>query len=42
LLGAIIELADGTKGFVKATGPKDMVLANRDVFMKMLDGFKAN
>lgn len=42
LLGAIIELADGTKGFVKATGPKDMVLANRDAFMKMLDGFKAN
>jgi hypothetical protein len=40
MLGAILELKDGTTVFVKATGPSDIVAPMRDGFVKMLDGIK--
>jgi hypothetical protein len=40
MLGAILELKDGTTIFVKATGPADIVGGMRDGWMKMLDGIK--
>ncbi len=40
MLGAILELKDGSLIFIKATGPKDIVNGMRDSFNKMLDGLK--
>ena len=40
MLGAILELKDGSMIFIKATGPKDIVGGMRESFVKMLDGLK--
>ncbi len=40
MLGAILELKDGSLIFIKATGPKDIVNGMREGFVKMLDGLK--
>ncbi len=40
MLGAILELKDGSMIFIKATGPKDIVGGMREGFVKMLDGLK--
>ncbi len=40
MLGAILELKDGSLIFIKATGPKDLVASMREGFVKMLDGLK--
>ena len=40
LLGAILELKDGSKVFIKATGPKDIIAGTRDAFMKMISELK--
>jgi hypothetical protein len=40
MLGAILELKDGAKVFVKATGPADIVSDLKEGFMKMVDGLK--
>lgn len=40
MLGAILELKDGTTIFVKATGPNDIMTGMRDEWTKMLSGIK--
>jgi hypothetical protein len=40
MLASILELADGSTVFVKMTGPKSVVAAEREGFVKMLDGLK--
>lgn len=40
MLGAIIELKNGAKYFVKVTGPNDLIEANVKAFKEMLAGIK--
>ena len=40
MLGAILELNVGSKVFIKATGPSDIVTGMREGFVKMLEGIK--
>ena len=40
MLGAILELEDGTTVFIKLTGPKKVVADERDAFLAMIDGLK--
>jgi hypothetical protein len=40
MLGAILELKDGAKVFIKATGPADLVGDMKENFMKMLEAIK--
>ena len=40
MLGAILELKDGAKVFIKATGPKETIADLRDAMVKMLEGLK--
>jgi hypothetical protein len=40
MLGAILELKDGAKVFIKATGPKEIIAETRDAFVKMLSELK--
>ena len=40
MLGAIIEMKDGRKYFIKATGPEDLIEAQKEGFVKMLKEMK--
>ncbi len=40
MLGAILELEDGSTVFVKMTGPKEVVADEKKAFMAMIDGLK--
>jgi hypothetical protein len=40
MLGAILELKDGGKVFIKATGPIEIIKDMKDGFVKMVDGIK--
>lgn len=40
MTGVILEHPEGRKYFIKVTGPMDVVKANRDDVIKMLDGLK--
>jgi len=40
MLGAILETKDGSKVFIKATGPNDIINDMKEGFIKMLDGLK--
>ena len=40
MLGAILELADGSTVFIKMTGPKNVVAEEKKAFLAMIDGLK--
>jgi hypothetical protein len=40
MLGAILELADGSTVFIKMTGPKAVVAEEKKAFLAMIDGLK--
>ena len=40
MLGGILELKDGEKVFIKATGPAEIISGMKEGFMKMLSEIK--
>jgi hypothetical protein len=40
MLGAILELADGSTVFIKMTGPQSVVADEKEAFLAMIDGLK--